>query len=89
MGLLASIPGRGTTTSPIVKALMLLPAAKACQHDRSGPRSGSTGDGPGGMLGDQDGGVGRMPGGRGGRLGALLQGGLGGLLGGWPAVAAG
>ncbi len=69
--------GRGGTTSPIVKALMMLLAAKAYQHYRSGSQGGALGGGLGGMLG-QGGGTG---GGLGGLLGGLLGGG-GGLAGG-------
>ena len=86
----SSMQGRGGTTSPIVKALMMLLAAKAYQHYRSGPQGGSQSGGLGGMLGGQGGGLGGMLGGQGGGLGGgmpgglggLLQGGLGGLLGG-------
>ena len=82
--------GRGGATSPIVKALMMLLAAKAFQHYRSGSQSGSSGGGLGGMLGGHGGlggmlggggGLGGMPGGLGGLLGGLLGGG-GGLAGG-------
>jgi uncharacterized protein YidB (DUF937 family) len=67
--------GRGGTGSPIVKALMMLLAAKAFQSHRSG----SQGGGLGGVLGGQGGGLGGgMPGG----IGSALPGGLGGLLGG-------
>lgn len=77
--------GRGGATSPIVKALMMLLAAKTFRHHRSGSQSGSLGGGLGGMLGGQGGGLGGMPGGLGGLLGGLLGGGmagagLGGLL---------
>ena len=89
------MPGRGGTGSPIVKALMMLLAAKAFQHSRSSSQGGSLGGGLGGMLGGQGngggmlgggGGPGGMPGGLGGLLGGLLGGGgmagggLGGLL---------
>lgn len=81
--------GRGGATSPIVKALMMLLAAKAYQHYRSGPQGGGLSGqdgGLGGMLGGQGGGVpgglgGGLPGGLGGLLGGLLGGG-GGLAGG-------
>jgi len=72
--------GRGGATSPIVKALMMLLAAKAFQHHRSGSQGGSSGGGLGGMLGGQGGGLGGMLGGGGGLGG--MPGGLGGLLGG-------
>lgn len=97
MGLLDSVLGnvlgtgggspqaRSGGTSPIVKALMMLLAAKAYQSHRSG----SGGGGLGGMLGDQGGGLGGMLGGQGsssgglpGSLGGGMAGGLGGLLGG-------
>jgi uncharacterized protein YidB (DUF937 family) len=99
MGLLDSILGnmigsgstsmqpRAGATSPLVKALMMLLAAKAYQNHRSRPQdgSGSEGGGLGGMLGGQGGGLGGMLGGQGGGmpggLGGLLSGGLGGLLG--------
>ena len=81
--------GRGGTGSPIVKALMMLLAAKAFQNHRSGSQGGSLGGGLGGMLGGQGGGLGGMLGGSGGLgggmpggLGGALPGGLGGLLGG-------
>ena len=73
--------GRGGTGSPIVKALMMLLAAKAFQNHRSGSQGGSLGGGLGGMLGGQAGGLGGMLGGGGG-LGGGMPGGLGGLLGG-------
>jgi uncharacterized protein YidB (DUF937 family) len=73
-----SMQGRGGATSPIVKALMMLLAAKAFQHHRSGSQGGSMGGDLGGMLGGQGGG---MLGGGGG-LGGGMPGGLGGLLGG-------
>ena len=75
-----SMQGRGRATSPIVQTLLMLLAAKAFQHHRSGSHSdGSLGGGLGGMLGGQGGGLGGgMPGG----LGGALPGGLGGLLGG-------
>jgi uncharacterized protein YidB (DUF937 family) len=83
-----SMQGRGGATSPIVKALMMLLAAKAFQHYRSGSQSGSSGGGLGDILGGQ-GGLGGMLGGGGGLgggmpggLGSALPGGLGGLLGG-------
>jgi hypothetical protein len=76
-----SMQGRGGATSPIVKALMMLLAAKAFQHYRSGSQGGSLGGGLGGMLGGQGGGLGGMLGGGGG-LGSGMSGGLGGLLGG-------
>lgn len=83
-----SMQGRGSSTSPIVQALMALLAAKAFQHHRSGSQDGSLGGGLGGMLGGQGGGPGGMLGGGGlgggmpGGLGGALPGGLGGLLGG-------
>ena len=73
--------GRGGTGSPIVKALMMLLAAKAFQNHRSGSQGGSLGGGLGGMLGGQGDGLGGMLGGSGG-LGGGMPGGLGGLLGG-------
>ncbi|MCB8821449.1 YidB family protein [Microvirga rosea] len=81
----SSMQGRGGTTSPIVKALMMLLAAKAYQHYRSGPQGGplgggldgQTGRGLGGMLG-QDGGLGGLLGGLLGSGGGLGGGGLGG-----------
>jgi uncharacterized protein YidB (DUF937 family) len=73
--------GRGGTGSPIVKALMMLLAAKAFQNHRSGSQGGSLGGGLGGMLGGQGGSLGDMLGGGGG-LGGGMPGGLGGLLGG-------
>ena len=77
--------GRGGATSPIVKALMMLLAAKAFQHYRSGSQGGSHGGVLGDVLGGQ-GGLGGMLGGQGGGLpgglGGALPGGLGGLLGG-------
>jgi uncharacterized protein YidB (DUF937 family) len=73
--------GRGGTGSPIVKALMMLLAAKAFQNHRSGSQGGPLGGGLGGMLGGQGGGLGDMLGGSGG-LGGGMPGGLGGLLGG-------
>ncbi len=60
----ASMQGRGGATSPIVKALMMLLAAKAFQHYRSGSQGGGLGD----ILGGQ-GGLGGMLGGQGGGLG--------------------
>ena len=51
----ASAQGRGGTTSPIVKALVMLLAAKALQHSRSGPQGGSSGAGLGDILGGQGG----------------------------------
>ena len=75
----ASTQGRGGASSPIVKALMMLLAAKAYQHYRSRPQDGSLGGGLGGMLGGHGGDLG---GGRPGGLGGGLSGGLGGLLGG-------
>jgi uncharacterized protein YidB (DUF937 family) len=96
MGLLDSILGnmmgaggglassRSGTSSPLVKALMMLLAAKAYQHYSSRPQDGSGGS-LGGMLGGQGGGLGGMLGGQGGMpggLGGALPGGLGGLLGG-------
>ena len=85
----ASMQGRGGATSPIMKALMMLLAAKAFQHYRSGSQGGSMGGGLGDILGGQ-GGLGGMLGGQGGGLGggmsgglgSALPGGLGGLLGG-------
>jgi len=79
--------GRGSGTSPLVKTLMMLLAAKAYQHYSSRPQDGSTGGGLGGMLGGQGGGLGGMLGGQGGGMsgglgGMLSGGGLGGLLGG-------
>ena len=60
----ASMQGRGGASSPIVKALMMLLAAKAYQHYRSRPQDGSLNGGLGGMLGGQGGGLGGgMPGG--------------------------
>jgi uncharacterized protein YidB (DUF937 family) len=73
--------GRGGTGSPIVKALMMLLAAKAFQNHRSGSQGGSLGGGLGDMLGRQGGGLGDMLGGSGG-LGGGMPGGLDGLLGG-------
>ena len=73
--------GRGGTGSPLVKALMMLLAAKAFQNHRSGSQGGSLGGGLGGMLGGQGGDLGGMLGGGGG-LGGGMPGGLGGLLGG-------
>ena len=76
--------GRGGSSSPLTKALMMLLAAKAYQHYTSGPRSGTM---PGGTLNSSGmgsgagGGLGGMLGG-GGPGGGLLGGGLGGLLGG-------
>jgi uncharacterized protein YidB (DUF937 family) len=67
--------GRSGGTSPLVKTLMMLLAAKAYQHYSSRPQDGSTGGGLGGMLGGQGGGMS-------GGLGGMLSGGLGGLLGG-------
>jgi uncharacterized protein YidB (DUF937 family) len=87
MGLLDSVLGnvlgtgasspqaRSGSTSPIVKALMLLLATKAFQNSRQNSRSGSGDGGLGGMLGGQGGGLG-------GALGGGMAGGLGGLLGG-------
>jgi uncharacterized protein YidB (DUF937 family) len=77
----ASMQGRGGATSPIVKALMMLLAAKAFQHYRSGSQGGSMGGGLGDILGGQGGALGGMLGGGGG-LGGGMPGGLGGLLGG-------
>jgi uncharacterized protein YidB (DUF937 family) len=109
MGLLDSILGglsgsggasrvpTSSATSPMVKAILLLLAAKAAQSmtSRSGAThtgniSGSAGvdGGPlggvlGGQAGGQGGGLGSGLGGNlGGGLGGLLSGGLGGLLGG-------
>ena len=83
----ASTQGRGGASSPIVKALMMLLAAKAYQHYRSRPQDGSLGGGLGGMLGGQGGGLGGgLSGGLGGLLGGLVSGGglagggIGGLL---------
>jgi uncharacterized protein YidB (DUF937 family) len=75
-----SMQGRGGATSPIVKTLMMLLAAKAFQHYRSGSQGGSMGGGLGDILGGQ-GGLGGMLGGGGG-LGSGMSGGLGGILGG-------
>jgi uncharacterized protein YidB (DUF937 family) len=77
----ASMHGRGGATSPIMKALMMLLAAKAFQHYRSGSQGGSMGGGLGDILGGQGGALGGMLGGGGG-LGGGMPGGLGGLLGG-------
>jgi uncharacterized protein YidB (DUF937 family) len=70
---------RSGGTSPLVKALMMLLAAKAYQNYRSG----SGGGGLEGMFGGQGGGLGGMLGGQGGGLGGGLPGGLGsGMAGG-------
>ena len=96
MGLLDSILGNLTgaggagprsssgASSPLVKALMMLLAAKAYQNYRSGPHGGSGSmGGLGGMLGGQGGDLGGMLGGQGGGMGGgMLSGGLGGILGG-------
>jgi uncharacterized protein YidB (DUF937 family) len=96
MGLLDSILGnvmgagsthqsRGGASSPLVKALMMLMAAKAYQSYRSRPQAGAA---PyGGTGGSLDQGLGGLLGGAGGSglpggLGGALSGGLGGLLGG-------
>jgi hypothetical protein len=76
----ASMQGRGGATSPIVKALMMLLAAKAFQHYRSGSQGGSMSGGLGDILGGQ-GGLGGMLGGQGGSLGGGLGGGMSGGLG--------
>ena len=82
----SSTQGRGGTTSPIVKALVMLLAAKAFQHSRSGPQGGSSGGGLGDILGGQGGGLGGMFGDRSGGLGGGVSSGLGGALpGGWLA----
>lgn len=86
----ASAQERGGATSPIVKALMMLLAAKAFQQHRSGSQGGVSGGGLGDILGGQGGGLGGMLGGQSGGpgggmpggLGSALPGGLGGLLGG-------
>jgi uncharacterized protein YidB (DUF937 family) len=70
-----SMQGRGGSTSPIAKTLLMLLAAKAFQHHRSGSQDGSLG-GLGGMLGGQGGGLDGMLGGGGGRGGGMP----GGLL---------
>jgi len=93
MGLLDSILGnvmgagnahqsRGSAFSPLVKALMMLMAAKAYQSYRSRPQAGSAPSG--GLGGSLDQGLGGLLGGAGGSggLGGALSGGLGGLLGG-------
>jgi uncharacterized protein YidB (DUF937 family) len=89
----SAMQGRGGATSPIVKALRMLLAAKAYQHYRSGSQGGAPSGGIGDILGGQ-GGLGGMLGGQGGSLGgglgggmsgglgSALPGGLGGLLGG-------
>lgn len=80
-----SMAGRSGSTSPIIKVLMMLLAAKAFQQHRSGSQSGSLGGGLGGMLGGQSGGLGGMLGGGGlggGMPSGGMAGGLGGLLGG-------
>lgn len=104
MGLLDSILGnmmgqggpapqpRGGSTSPMVKALMLLLAAKAYQHYTANRQANPQGAQPGGggPLGDLAGSLGRGqgqtagPGGgpSAGGLGGMLPGGLGGILGG-------
>jgi hypothetical protein len=46
----ASMQGRGGATSPIMKALMMLLAAKAFQHYRSGSQGGSMSGGLGDIL---------------------------------------
>ncbi|MEJ1158267.1 YidB family protein [Prosthecomicrobium sp. N25] len=78
--------GGGSATSPMVKALMLLLAAKAFQSYRSGgstPDATRQGGGLGGMLGGLFGGGQQAGGGLfGGSSGGGLGGGLGGLLGG-------
>jgi uncharacterized protein YidB (DUF937 family) len=89
MGLLDSLIGNlggssagarapASNTSPIVKAIMLLLAAKAAQSmtSRSGAHTGNISGSPGGM-----GGLGSGMGGQSGGLGGLLSGGLGGLIG--------
>jgi uncharacterized protein YidB (DUF937 family) len=82
----SSMQGRAGATSPIVKALLMLLAAKAYQSYRSRPQSGSMSGGLSDVLGGQGGGLGGMLGGQGGGmpggLGGALSGGLGGLLGG-------
>ena len=75
--------GRGGSSSPLTKALMMLLAAKAYQHYTSGRSGTMTGGTPNssGMGSGAGGGLGGMLGG-GGPAGGLLGGGLGGLLGG-------
>jgi uncharacterized protein YidB (DUF937 family) len=85
----SAMQGRSGSTSPIVKALMMLLAAKAYQHHRSGQQGGSPGGGLGGMLGGQGGGLGGMLGGQGGGMPGGLGGLLGGLLGGGGGLAGG
>ncbi|ANY85005.1 hypothetical protein BB934_43085 (plasmid) [Microvirga ossetica] len=75
----ASAQGRYGATSPIVKALMMLLAAKAFQQHRSGQQGGGMGGGLGDILGGQ-GGLGGMLGGRNGGLGGEMPGGLDGAL---------
>jgi uncharacterized protein YidB (DUF937 family) len=96
MGLLDSILGnltasgsssRGSSTSPLTKALLMLLAAKAYQHYTSRPQSaGGPSGGPSNPSRpgqSSSGGLGGMLGGGGsGGLGGLLPGGLGGILGG-------
>jgi hypothetical protein len=78
-----SMQGRGSSTSPIVQALMALVAAKAFQHHRSGSQDGSLGASEACWVaraavwaacsvGAEDSGGG-MPGGLGGLLGGLLN----------------
>src|SRR3712207_1691979 len=69
--------GRGGTSSPIVKTLRMLPAAKAFQHYRSGSQGGSLGGGLGGMFGGLLGGGGVSGGGLGGLLDQFRQNGYG------------
>ncbi|EIM30393.1 YidB family protein [Microvirga lotononidis] len=72
----ASMQGRGGATSPIVKALMMLLAAKAFQHYRSGSQGGSMGGGLGDILGGLGGLLGGLLGGAnagGGALGGLFD----------------
>ena len=83
--------GRGGTTSPLTKALLMLLAAKAYQHYTSRPQGEAKPSGSGcsrfpqgsGMGSGAGGGLGGMLGGSGsgGLAGGLLGGGLGGLLG--------
>lgn len=80
-------PARTSSSSPLIKALMLLLAAKGVQHytsNREGGSSGGMGGGFGGQSSPMGGGLGGMfgSGGTGPGMGGAGMGGLGGLGGG-------
>ena len=79
----ASMQGRGGAPSPIMKALMMLLAAKAFQHCHSGSQGGSLGGGLGGLLGGLLGGAGSGGGGLGGLFDQFRQNGYSDHINSW------